>query len=147
MHRSVLAIEQKRIRVERLHGNRVHALRILEDRLPVPAHLPFFALIDVLFSHLFVFDIQRVHHQLVGERFAQLHRFQTAYVGFPAFSPEDVPKFSLRHIARDPAVVVRKQPAVADVRIRIARVAFWAHCVQRGHTRILTLRRIALSAR
>ncbi|MPM50870.1 hypothetical protein SDC9_97616 [bioreactor metagenome] len=126
MHRPILAVEQKRVGVERLHRDRVNALRVLEYGFPVPAHLPLLALIDVLLPRLLVLYVQRIDHKLIGERFAQLHRFQPADVGFPALPVEDVPELSLRDIPGNPAIIIRKKSTVADVRFRIARISFRA---------------------
>ena len=59
---AVGAVEQETVAIELLHGDRIYALGIGEDRDPHMAALPFPAEIDVAFALMLIVDIQRISH-------------------------------------------------------------------------------------
>ena len=120
VQRTVGAVEQETVAVELLHGDRIYALGIGEDRDSHMAALPFPAEIDVAFALMLIVDIQRIPHERIGQSLTQLHRLQRAGVGDPACAVIDVPLLSLRDETSDGLEHVSEQSAVADVVPRIA---------------------------
>ena len=115
IQRSIFAIKEILVPVERLHGDRIHGHGIFQHRFPVLTQLQLSDTVDEPLPGILFRDRQSKHIQLVSQQLCQFRNFEIALIRSPDRAVIDIPAFSLTVVPGDLLEIIRKHIAHADL--------------------------------
>ena len=115
MECTIAAVERMKIAIKYIDAGGTNIVGILKNRFSTAAPLPLLAKLGIILLLGIILDRLAIALQAASELFTQRHDAQTTLVHLPDPIMIDIPTLTLRHIAYNPLIAMRKQPAVSNI--------------------------------